>query len=153
MLGGWRLLSRAGSWFFWAWFFLSMKRMWRIPGSTLVISLEHKEQLCMRTFYSSLVFLTYVMFIYMVKYSKYTRGHGDRPLHVSLHVGDYSEACRFQLPGPLFQTCLSWLSFSCLIQLSCLYKQVYINTIPFIFIVPCWSWAQGFTHAKQALCC
>lgn len=55
--------------------FLSMKRMWRIPDSTLVVSLNHKEQLCMRAFYSSHVFLTYIMFIYMVKYSKYTRGH------------------------------------------------------------------------------
>lgn len=54
---------------------LSMKRTWGIPDSTLVVPLKYKEQLCMRTFYSSLVSLTYVMFIYKVKYSKYTRGH------------------------------------------------------------------------------
>jgi len=54
--------------------FLSLKRTWRIPDSTLEVLLKYKEQLCMRTFHSSLVLLTYVMFIYMVKYSKYTRG-------------------------------------------------------------------------------
>lgn len=75
MVGGWRLLSRASSWFFWGSSgFLSLKRTWRIPDSTLEVLLKYKEQLCMRTFYSSLVLLTYVMFIYMVKYSKYTRG-------------------------------------------------------------------------------
>lgn len=130
MVSGWRLLSRAGSWFC-AWLLsVCKKRAWMRTA-------PYENPLfkpCVPHLHGKHV--TY-MLTYMVKSSKYTRGHWG----MSHPPGSSALGTTFQLVVSSYlalssRLCPSWLRFSCLIPLPCLCMLVYISFTALIFLWP-----------------